>query len=321
MHNNNFGFNGEILDTLLNNYHLGNGYRAYNPSIMQFTAPDDMSPFGHGGINPYMYCSGDPINKSDPSGHFHISVMDAIGIAGIFGGVILAGGFSTAVIVGIMAGVASSGTGVAAENTTGIGSTLLRRSSEVTGLIDPENEETAIARDLEGVSASSSGYIAGLAERPLLGMDRPLETNIPHSILKQPRPITIPRATVRQGESSSTILSHQIPKPHVQFKSPIASISIAYQLDKHETHAAAIVRKLSKEVGAKDGEVTRTFLEASHPVNHLRRPLTALKINTKLVNLTSEQFSHLYQERRILYRMDNQDYGGSVYYIIESFIR
>ena len=64
------GFNGEYLDDTLNNYHLGNGYRAYNPTIMQFTAPDDMSPFGHGGINPYVYCSGDPINNSDPTGHF-----------------------------------------------------------------------------------------------------------------------------------------------------------------------------------------------------------------------------------------------------------
>ena len=34
------GFNGEYLDDTLNNYHLGNGYRAYNPTIMQFTAPD-----------------------------------------------------------------------------------------------------------------------------------------------------------------------------------------------------------------------------------------------------------------------------------------
>ena len=70
------GFNGEYLDDTLDNYHLGNGYRAYNPSIMQFTAPDDMSPFGHGGINPYVYCSGDPINNSDPTGHF-------LGFAGV----------------------------------------------------------------------------------------------------------------------------------------------------------------------------------------------------------------------------------------------
>ena len=64
------GFNGEYLDDTLNNYHLGNGYRAYNPTTMQFTAPDDMSPFGKGGVNPYVYVSCDPINNTDPTGHF-----------------------------------------------------------------------------------------------------------------------------------------------------------------------------------------------------------------------------------------------------------
>ncbi len=38
---------------------------------MRFHAPDSMSPFGAGGVNPYAYCSGDPINNSDPSGHMN----------------------------------------------------------------------------------------------------------------------------------------------------------------------------------------------------------------------------------------------------------
>ncbi|WP_439412559.1 RHS repeat-associated core domain-containing protein [Enterobacter ludwigii] len=63
------GFNGERLDPVLGGYHLGNGYRLYNPTLRRFTAPDDMSPFGAGGINPYAYCAGDPINHTDPTGH------------------------------------------------------------------------------------------------------------------------------------------------------------------------------------------------------------------------------------------------------------
>ncbi len=44
-------FNGERFDPVLGNYHLGNGYRMYSPALRRFTAPDDMSPFGKGGIN------------------------------------------------------------------------------------------------------------------------------------------------------------------------------------------------------------------------------------------------------------------------------
>lgn len=62
-------FNGERADPVTGHYLLGNGYRAFNPVLMRFNSPDNMSPFGKGGVNAYAYCSGDPINHSDPSGH------------------------------------------------------------------------------------------------------------------------------------------------------------------------------------------------------------------------------------------------------------
>ncbi|RMV11327.1 hypothetical protein ALP17_02676, partial [Pseudomonas savastanoi] len=48
---------------------MGNGYRAYNPVLMRFNSPDSLSPFGKGGMNAYAYCAGDPVNRSDPTGH------------------------------------------------------------------------------------------------------------------------------------------------------------------------------------------------------------------------------------------------------------
>ncbi|VVP61580.1 hypothetical protein PS870_06378 [Pseudomonas fluorescens] len=63
------GFNGERIAPVLGGYHLGNGYRLYSPSLRRFTSPDNLSPFGAGGINPYAYCKGDPINNTDPTGH------------------------------------------------------------------------------------------------------------------------------------------------------------------------------------------------------------------------------------------------------------
>jgi RHS repeat-associated protein len=63
------GFNGERPDPVTGHYLLGNGYRAFNPVLMRFNSPDSLSPFGEGGLNPYAYCVGDPVNRSDPSGH------------------------------------------------------------------------------------------------------------------------------------------------------------------------------------------------------------------------------------------------------------
>ncbi|VVO63554.1 hypothetical protein PS870_00920 [Pseudomonas fluorescens] len=66
------GFNGERIDPVLGGYHLGNGYRLYSPSLRRFASPDSMSPFGKGGINPYAYCEGDPINNTDPTGRSRV---------------------------------------------------------------------------------------------------------------------------------------------------------------------------------------------------------------------------------------------------------
>lgn len=62
-------FNGQLRDSLSGCYLLGNGYRIFNPILMRFHSPDSFSPFDAGGVNTYAYCSGDPINFSDPSGH------------------------------------------------------------------------------------------------------------------------------------------------------------------------------------------------------------------------------------------------------------
>ena len=61
-------FNGEHLDENLRGYHLGRGYRFYDPLLMRFFTADAESPFAQGGINAYAYCTGDPVNRVDPNG-------------------------------------------------------------------------------------------------------------------------------------------------------------------------------------------------------------------------------------------------------------
>ncbi|WP_116137777.1 RHS repeat-associated core domain-containing protein [Trinickia diaoshuihuensis] len=62
-------FTGAYLEPAIHGYPLGNGYRWYLPGLMRFNAPDHLSPFGRGGVNPYVYCAADPVNHRDPSGH------------------------------------------------------------------------------------------------------------------------------------------------------------------------------------------------------------------------------------------------------------
>jgi RHS repeat-associated protein len=78
------GFNGEMREATPEWYLLGNGYRTYNPRLMRFHSPDSLSPFGEGGLNPYMYCGGEPVMNSDPTGHYFGWI--STGAQKIFGG-------------------------------------------------------------------------------------------------------------------------------------------------------------------------------------------------------------------------------------------
>ena len=69
------GFNGECPDSITGHYLLGQGKRAFNPVLMRFNSPDELSPFEEGGLNPYVYCAGDPINFSDPTGNVKLRIV------------------------------------------------------------------------------------------------------------------------------------------------------------------------------------------------------------------------------------------------------
>lgn len=77
----NICFTGGYRDSVTLGYMLGNGYRVYLPWLSRNNKRDDLSPFGPGGINPYAYCMGDPVNHTDPSGHMVSDfLIDDIGI-------------------------------------------------------------------------------------------------------------------------------------------------------------------------------------------------------------------------------------------------
>ncbi|NSL89849.1 RHS repeat-associated core domain-containing protein [Chitinophaga sp. Mgbs1] len=67
-HQGQFKFNGKLQEAA--GWHIsGHSQHAYHPTLMRFLSPDNVSPFGQGGGNAYAYCGGDPVNRTDPSGH------------------------------------------------------------------------------------------------------------------------------------------------------------------------------------------------------------------------------------------------------------
>ncbi|MDD4493086.1 MAG: hypothetical protein PHV32_01835 [Eubacteriales bacterium] len=60
-----YGYRGYYGDVESGNYYLNARY--YDPQIQRFTQSDT-----YRGNNPYAYCGGDPVNRTDPSGHYTV---------------------------------------------------------------------------------------------------------------------------------------------------------------------------------------------------------------------------------------------------------
>lgn len=170
------GFNGERPDPVSGTYHLGNGYRAYNPVLMRFNCPDSLSPFGAGGINPYAYCAGDPVNFTDPSGHISwigwLGIgLGVLGILGALGAIFTAGAsliattIATAATVGVAGGAITS-TGVimaAVGSATAIVAGTASFVADATGIASGVTEESnPKASSILGWVSLGSGVV-GLA--------------------------------------------------------------------------------------------------------------------------------------------------------------
>ena len=112
---------------------MGNGYRLYSPSIRRFYSPDSMSP-GEAGVNPYTYNLGDPINRSDPSGHLSIGqwISIGLGIAGILVSV-LSLGLGAAAGAGMI--TLASGTFLASMAATSVTSVVVESIGLVAGAV------------------------------------------------------------------------------------------------------------------------------------------------------------------------------------------
>ncbi|WP_130903382.1 RHS repeat-associated core domain-containing protein [Pseudomonas sp. Sample_22] len=179
------GFNGEVRDELSGWYLLGRGYRAYNPTLMRFHSPDSLSPFGAGGINPYVYCAGDPINFVDPTGHANRGVnwtgiggaiLSALGIVLTIAAVLIAPPVGAAAIAGT---VVFTGIGIGG-GAYGIYEGI--QATTATKLTDRESHATSSL-----ISGGLDVAFAGFGFYSALGKIDPLEKMMTKKLSHLPR--------------------------------------------------------------------------------------------------------------------------------------
>lgn len=159
-----YGFAGERRDDLTG-WYIPSGYRPYDPIVMGFLSPDSDSPFGQGGLNPYAYCAGDPVNRIDPSGHGWLTWLVAgIGIALAVVGTVLTFGAAAPAFAALAAGGIGA---LTASGAIAIGAATLSAISLGTGIastiVEATNKDSKAASILGWVSLGT-GLVGGALE-------------------------------------------------------------------------------------------------------------------------------------------------------------
>ncbi|UZE01250.1 RHS repeat-associated core domain-containing protein [Pseudomonas mediterranea] len=149
-----FGLGGEPLDPVTGCYLLGNGYRAYDPVLMRFHRPDSWSPFDGGGLNPYAYCLGDPINLSDPTGHISTWGWIKVGLTAAFA--IASVAFTIATL-----GASAPLIGMSFSAATALTLEVVSGAASIASIVLEEAAPDAVATQLLSYTSIALGVVSG----------------------------------------------------------------------------------------------------------------------------------------------------------------
>lgn len=147
-----FGFATERREPLTG-WYIPGGHRPYDPVLMCFLAPDSESPFGRGGINPYAYCAGDPVNRVDPDGHSWVSYA----LAGT--GLALS---AVALIPGLQAALPVAGALFSATSTLSTAQIAVLAAATL-DVISVTTGVASLALEISGHEGSAAGILGGVS--------------------------------------------------------------------------------------------------------------------------------------------------------------
>ncbi|WP_218186518.1 RHS repeat-associated core domain-containing protein [Pseudomonas sp. NBRC 111124] len=177
-------FNGEARERAMGWYLLGRGYRAYNPGLMRFHSPDGLDPEDVG-INPYLYCNGNPVMWRDPTGHAaspmappdqsaskrkkpsKTAAWITLGVSVAFAIIAVAsfGVFAVGAAATVNAGIALSAKTTAwlVVGTAGSVTTIGGLGTQVAGVLEDDPEKSTLLTAIGGGLANLGSLMAGVA--------------------------------------------------------------------------------------------------------------------------------------------------------------
>lgn len=168
------GFIGERHDAETGLMYLNARY--YDPGLGRFVSPDWWDPDKEGvGTNRYAYATNDPVNKSDPNGHYWQYIAGGF-VGGMFGGGMEVSkqlytqgkvtnwksvGAST--VGGAVTGVHSVGANILKQGASYIGSSIAGGTATRAALGERTAADNIVQDALGGVLAGAAGQAAGKA--------------------------------------------------------------------------------------------------------------------------------------------------------------
>lgn len=182
---------GEPVERDLGWYLLGD--RPYSPVLRRFLAPDPASPFADGGFNRYTYCSGDPVNRIDPTGEswmnwlvagiaLTFAVVATAASAGALAGTVVAAGSlaAAAATPGIVATTAAVVADVVALTATiGSTATMATGNEKMNGIFGWVNMGAGVTSSVAMVTAVKQGATFGKGVADVAGTQKALPSTTP----------------------------------------------------------------------------------------------------------------------------------------------